>query len=320
MQYGLRCGPRDKKRLYAVKTRKAAFAGEAEQQTLKLKVPDLDGAVLYKDFKVFIGIGTKQLWDRPKKLGRAKKLFAFDDGTFQPLWIEYVPVEDAKGEVASFKPTTVSTQILGRGDDKRHMKRWKGKEDRAATLIYQVEGDKVKGEKRKESTPNSWKDSQKRRKQSYDEKEATEWTSSSARSSNDHDWAAEDWKTDWKAQDYWSKDEPEKKDRSDKKRKTDHEDAPWRKPKTPADRREDGREKRKDDRPIGAGAKSSKSASRSWKEDDTWHPSSSWKEDWPEDRDDYRDAGASSSSSSWNPGHSRSREGHGVWSSMWSTN
>ena len=246
------------------------------------------------DFKVWIGIGTKQHWDRPKKLGRAKKLFAFDGGTFQPLWIEYVPVEDAKGEVASFKPTTVSTQILGRGDDKRHMKRWKGKEDRAATLIYQVEGDRVKGEKRKESTPNSWKDSQKRRKQS-DEKEAPEWKSSSAHSSTDYNWAAEDWKSDWKAHDYWSKDEPEKKDHSENKRKTEHEDAPWRKSKTPADRRDGGREKRKDDRPIGAGR--------------------SWKGDWPEDRDDYRDAGASSSSSSW-----RSREGHGVWSSMWSTN
>ena len=235
----------------------------------------MDGAVLYKDFKVWIGIGTKQHWDRPKKLGRAKKLFAFDEGTFQPLWIEYVPVEDAKGEVASFKPTTVSTQILGRGDDKRHMKRWKGKEDRAATLIYQVEGDQSRAKSARSrhqihgKTPKSRK--RQREKGSLEARAAEEGKADaktsgrstrvevSGSSSNDHDWAAEDWKSDWKAHDYWSKDEPEKKDHSDKKRKSEHEDAPWRKSKTPADRRDGGREKRKDDRPIGAGS--------SWKGD-----------------------------------------------------
>ena len=161
----------------------------------------MPGAYIDKHFYVWIGLGTARPWDRPKKIERKKSKrhqFAFRKDTYTPLWVEYVPVEGDNELIPDFKPTDLSVNA-GRGDDKRHMKRWRQKEERAYTMIYEIDDDLIPQEKASkpvESTPNWWKESQKAKKESQevDKKAKTKRGWDMIDLEEEHEWD-DDWKT-----------------------------------------------------------------------------------------------------------------------------
>ena len=246
MKYGLRCGPRgygagcpeNHRYLYTFKSRKAALDCYATASCLRIQLPDQRDVFSDKYFQVWIGVGTAGEWERPKKIARKKRgknQFAFRPGTYTPLWVEYVPVDGPLELIPDFVPSVLSTHA---GREVRHIKRWRQKEKRAMTLIYDIDNDLVpqpKSEKPIEATPNWWKESQEKQKpkrtwdsidwdsnwkyQESNWKEKDPWTdwkdensgwqqSSKASSSKDKDWRAAEWKSDsprakdWKAS--WS--------------------------------------------------------------------------------------------------------------------
>ena len=300
MEHGLKCGPRgygagcppNHRHLYTFKNRKAALACYAEKQCLRIQIPDLPGAFIDKYFIVWIGVGMARAWDRPKKIARKSKRhqFAFRKKTFIPLWVEYVPVEGANELIPDYKPTDMSVKA-GRGEDKRHMKRWRQKEERAYTLIYEVDDDLVPQEKAAkpiESTPNWWKESQK-----------VEKKSNTKRGWDKIDWEEDcEWDDDWKGKDSKKKTSRNKKHSSESKssKDKDWQTDNWKssEAKSSKDKKDQGR---RVDEWKSAGASSSKN--QDWK-------SSDWKsETWQEQQSDWtkhwKRTGEPSSSSSSQP-------------------